>query len=68
MSGHTRPFQVQPEWYDEIRRGGEAFDDLHRKLMIVGDEEAHFGAESQGGKLQPYRVHLPSGGEVELQG
>ena len=36
--------------------------------MIVGDEEAHFGAESQGGKLQPYRVHLPSGGEVELQG
>lgn len=62
------PFRCSPSGMTKFVGGAEAFDDLHRKLMIVGDEEAHFGAESQGGKLQPYRVHLPSGGEVELQG
>ena len=68
ITGHTSPFQPQDEWYKEIRRGAEAFDDLHRKLMILGEDEAHFGAESQGGKLKPYRVHLPTGGEAQMDG
>jgi glyoxylase-like metal-dependent hydrolase (beta-lactamase superfamily II) len=68
LTGHTQPFQPTDEWYREIRRGAEAFDDLHRKLMILGDDEAHFGAESQGGKLKPYRVHLPGGGGTTTVG
>ena len=36
--------------------------------MILGDDEAHFGAESQGGKLYPYRQHLPEGGTAEIEG
>ena len=68
LTGHTVPFEPADEWYREIRRGAEAFDDLHRKLMILGDDEAHFGAESQGGKLKPYRVHLPNGGGMAIGG
>jgi glyoxylase-like metal-dependent hydrolase (beta-lactamase superfamily II) len=68
LTGHTPPFQPAPEWYSEIRRGAEAFDDLHRKLMIVGDQDVHFGAESQGGKLKPYRVHLVAGEQTQMQG
>ena len=68
LTGHTVPYQPSEEWYGEIRRGAEAFDDLHRKLMILGDDEAHFGAESQGGKLKPYRVHLPKGGNATIDG
>ena len=37
-------------------------------LMILGDDEAHFGAESQGGKLKPYRLHLPDGGTAQMDG
>ena len=29
---------------------------------------AHFGAESQGGKLYPYRAHAPAGGGIEFEG
>ena len=36
--------------------------------MILGDGDLHFGAESQGGKLKPYRLHLPTGGTAEFQG
>lgn len=68
LTGHTPPFQPADEWYGEIRRGAEAFDDVHRKLMILGDDEAHFGAESQGGKIKPYRVHVPEGGEARIDG
>jgi hypothetical protein len=68
LTGHTRPFAPADEWYREIRRGAEAFDDVHRKLMLLGDDEAHFGAESQAAKLKPYRVHLPQGGPTELDG
>lgn len=31
-------------------------------------DEAHFGAESQGGQLEPYRLHLPEGGVAEFAG
>jgi len=68
ITGHTQPFAVTDGWYREIRRGAEAFDDLHRKLMILGDDETHFGAESQGGKLKPYRLHLPDGGSAVMDG
>ena len=36
--------------------------------MPLGDDDVHFGAESQGGKLRPYRLHLPDGGEAKFKG
>ncbi|MEE2659431.1 MAG: MBL fold metallo-hydrolase [Candidatus Latescibacterota bacterium] len=68
ITGHTLPFEVDEEWHAEIRRGAQAFDDVHRQLMILGDDENHFGAESQAAKLKPYRLHLPYGGREELEG
>lgn len=68
LTGHTLPFTVDDDWYREIRRGAVAFDELHRRLMILGDDEAHFGAESQGGALEPYRIHLPAGGTAPVEG
>jgi hypothetical protein len=32
------------------------------------DPQQHFGAESQGGKLKPYQMHLPEGGTAEFEG
>ena len=68
ITGHTRPYRTSPEWYEEISRAAEAFDDVHQTLMLLDDDDAHFGAESQGGKLVPYRAHAPEGGSVEFSG
>ena len=68
ITGHTRPYRTSPEWYAEIGRAAEAFDDVHTTLMLLEDDDAHFGAESQGGKLMPYRAHAPDGGPIEFSG
>ena len=67
ITGHTRPYRTSSEWYDEISRAAEAFDDVHHTLMLLDDDDAHFGAESQGGKLVPYRAHAPEGGPRRIQ-
>ena len=62
------PYQTSGEWYEVLERGANAFDEIHQCLTILGDADPHFGAESQGGKLKPYRLHLPTGGTAEFQG
>ncbi|MEE3260030.1 MAG: MBL fold metallo-hydrolase [Candidatus Latescibacterota bacterium] len=68
LTGHTTPYQTSDEWYETIERGAKAFDEIHLSLMALGDDEIHFGAESQGGKLKPYQLHLPEGGHAEFEG
>jgi glyoxylase-like metal-dependent hydrolase (beta-lactamase superfamily II) len=68
LTGHRIPYRTSPEWFEAIERGAQAFDDVHRLLMPLGEDDVHFGAESQGGKLKPYRAHLPEGGSVEFEG
>ena len=47
---------------------------LFGKFSLIGgigsinDDGVHFGAESQGGKLKPYRVHLLAGQEAKFGG
>jgi hypothetical protein len=36
--------------------------------MILGDDEPHFGAESQGGKLKPYHALAEPGETFEFEG
>lgn len=61
LSGHAEPYRTCPEWYESIERGAKAFDEVHRLLMYLGDDEVHFGAESQAGKLCPYRIRARAG-------
>ncbi len=68
LTGHTHPYQTCPEWYAAIERGARAFDEVHRSLMLLDDDDAHFGPESQGGKLKPYQLPLPAGGVAEFTG
>jgi glyoxylase-like metal-dependent hydrolase (beta-lactamase superfamily II) len=68
LTGHTLPYRTSPSWYEAIAHGAHAFDEVHRALMILEDDQPHFGAESQGGKLKPYRAHVPQGGPVEFEG
>ncbi|MEK7477555.1 MAG: MBL fold metallo-hydrolase [Candidatus Coatesbacteria bacterium] len=68
LSGHRVPYRPDARWYEILAEAAAAFDEVHGKLMILGDDEAHFGADSQGGALIPYRLHIPDGGVAEFAG
>lgn len=59
LTGHTKPYQTNDAWYDAIERGARAFDAVHQALMPLGENDVHFGPESQPAKLKPYRTHVP---------
>lgn len=68
LTGHTAAYRTTPEWYEIIERGARAFDAVHRSLMPLGENDIHFGAESQPAKLKPYRAHQVESGPVAFEG
>ncbi|MCJ8329058.1 MAG: MBL fold metallo-hydrolase [Lentisphaeria bacterium] len=67
-TGHTDPYPVTDGFFDALEKGGNAFDDVHQALMPLSDNAVHFGAESQGGKLQPYHAHYPKAQAMKFRG
>ena len=68
LTGHTLPYRPDDAWYGKIESVAAAFDDVHFDLMSLSEDEVHFGAESQGGKLKPYQAHAPQGATVRFEG
>jgi glyoxylase-like metal-dependent hydrolase (beta-lactamase superfamily II) len=68
ITGHPRPYRTSPEWDAAIETEAQAFDDVHQTLMLLDDGAVHFGVESQGGKLKPYRAHVAAGEAVAFEG
>ncbi|MDA1088384.1 MAG: glycoside hydrolase family 99-like domain-containing protein [Verrucomicrobia bacterium] len=67
-TGHTDPYPVNDGFFDGLEKGGKAFDSVHNALMPLGDDDIHFGAESQGGKLKHYHAHHEKAGSMEFWG
>lgn len=61
LSGHYIPYRTSDEAWRIMAATAKAFDDAHRAILPLGEEEAHFGAEGQAAKLQPYQLRLPAG-------
>ncbi|MDD2762852.1 MAG: MBL fold metallo-hydrolase [Opitutaceae bacterium] len=61
ISGHSRPYRPDEQIWSRLEQAATAFDDIHRSLMALGDDQVHFGLESQPAKLLPYDLHLPAG-------
>ncbi len=68
LTGHTRPYKPGKEWFGALEAGANAFDAIHEHLGSCDADGVHFGFEGQGGKLKPYRVHLPEAVEFEFDG
>jgi glyoxylase-like metal-dependent hydrolase (beta-lactamase superfamily II) len=67
-TGHTEPYPVGEGFLEDIRRGAQAFDDVHAAIMPLGHNNLHFGAESRAAKLKPYRVHQAEAVPVRFDG
>jgi glyoxylase-like metal-dependent hydrolase (beta-lactamase superfamily II) len=61
LSGHARPFRTDAATWRLLEEAGAAFDEVHRAIMPLGDDEVHFGAESQSAKLCPHTLHVAPG-------
>jgi hypothetical protein len=44
-------------FFDHMAAWSGDYADLHRNIMPLGDDEAHFNLDSWGGWIWPYRTH-----------
>ena len=62
LTGHQRAFTTDDVFYERVTEHAQRLEDAHRRLMPLGDDEAHFDADSWGGWIRPYRTFLSDPG------
>ena len=60
LQGHQAPFHTDDSFFKRIAAWSGEYKDIHRRAMVLGDDEAHFDLDSWGGWIWPYRTFLPS--------
>ena len=66
ISGHQHAMYTDEGFFRLVTKWGEEFDRLHRRIMPLDDPASHFEADSWGGWLWPYRVHIAEGDAARL--
>jgi glyoxylase-like metal-dependent hydrolase (beta-lactamase superfamily II) len=66
LSGHRLPMHTNDAFFTLVEAWGDEFARLHRSAMALGDAEPHFGLDSWGGWIWPYRSHVQEGEAVSL--
>ncbi|HMP43287.1 MAG TPA: MBL fold metallo-hydrolase, partial [Roseiflexaceae bacterium] len=46
LSGHQPPMYTNPDFFELIDRWADTYADLHRQIMPLGDDQAHFNLDS----------------------
>jgi glyoxylase-like metal-dependent hydrolase (beta-lactamase superfamily II) len=64
LSGHQPAFPVDDAFLDAIDRHAAEFTAAHRGAMALDEDAAHFGADSWGGWIVPYRTVLAEPGPM----
>ena len=67
LSGHRLPMLTDDAFFQLLDNWGDEFAEMHRAAMALGDDEAHFGVDSWGGWIWPYRVHVKDGEPVRVR-
>lgn len=62
LSGHQPAFPVDNAFLDAIEQQALDFTADHRAAVALDDDAPHFGADSWGGWVVPYRTALPEPG------
>jgi glyoxylase-like metal-dependent hydrolase (beta-lactamase superfamily II) len=67
LSGHRLPMYTDESFFSLLDAWGEKFAELHASAMVLGEDEAHFGVDSWGGWIWPYRSHVKDGESVRVR-
>lgn len=59
LSGHQKPMLTDERFFELVAQWSHGYQALHRRVMPLGDDEAHFNLDSWGGWIWPYRVVAP---------
>lgn len=66
LSGHQMAMHTDAKFFDLISDWTREYEELHRRVMPLGDDEVHFNVDSWGGWIWPYRVTLAEPAPVTL--
>jgi glyoxylase-like metal-dependent hydrolase (beta-lactamase superfamily II) len=58
LSGHQPPMHTDEAFFRLVDDWSRDYAALHRRVMALGDSEAHFNLDSWGGWIWPYRTHI----------
>jgi glyoxylase-like metal-dependent hydrolase (beta-lactamase superfamily II) len=64
LSGHRLPVYTNKTFFALLDDWGSQFDEMHCSAMVLGEDEAHFGLDSWGGWIWPYRLCVREGEAV----
>jgi glyoxylase-like metal-dependent hydrolase (beta-lactamase superfamily II) len=60
LQGHQPPMHTDSAFFKHIEAWREDYAETHRRIMPLGDSEAHFDMDSWGGWITPYRTVRPT--------
>ena len=66
LTGHTDAIHTDEDYFRLIDEWTQQYEELHRKAMVLGDDETHFNLDSWGGWIWPYRTHLKKPGPATV--
>ncbi len=61
VQGHQPAFHTDDAFFRHVADWNQDYEALHRKLMPLDENEAHFNLDSWGGWIWPYRTMAKSG-------
>ncbi len=67
LQGHQPAFFTDNDFFRHIEQWGPEYKEIHRRTMVLGEDEAHFNLDSWGGWIWPYRTHLPAPAPVKVR-
>lgn len=67
IQGHQSAFFTDDTFFEHIKQWRHDYETLHKNIMPLGDEETHFGLDSWGGWVWPYRVHMERPGPAKVK-
>jgi glyoxylase-like metal-dependent hydrolase (beta-lactamase superfamily II) len=66
LCGHQPAMWTDEQFFARIDEHATEYERLHREAMSLGEDDAHFGLDSWGGWIVPYRTHLTAPGTVTV--
>ena len=57
ISGHQPPMHTDDDYFRLIENFTDQYRGMHRRAMVLEDDEVHLNLDSWGGWIWPYRTH-----------
>ena len=58
LPGHGDAYATASAFFDALDRYAAEYEEAHRRLLPLGEDEAHFEVDARAGWLTPYRTRL----------